>query len=86
MEDLAGSEEPSELLSELDQEQTLRTALDKLPPRCRQVIQLLFFEDPRPSYHTIAARLGLSENSIGFTRERCLNSLKKILNELGYGT
>ena len=84
MEDIAGSEEPSELLAELDQEQILRTALDKLPPRCRQIIQLLFFEDPRPSYQTIASRLGLSENSIGFTRERCLNSLKKILDELNY--
>jgi RNA polymerase sigma factor (sigma-70 family) len=86
MEDIAGFEEPAELLAELDQEQKLRTALDKLPPRCRQVIQFLFFEDPRPSYQTIAARLGLSENSIGFTRERCLNSLKKTLKELGYRT
>ena len=84
MEDIAGFEEPSALLAELDQEQILRTALDKLPPRCRQIIQLLFFEDPRPSYQTIASRLGLSENSIGFTRERCLNSLKKILDELNY--
>ena len=43
-----------------------------------------FFEDPRPSYQAIAIRLGLSENSIGFTRGRCLNNLKKILDELGY--
>ena len=86
MEDLHGIEEPAELFAELDQEQTVRAALTRLPPRCRQVVQFLFFEDPRPSYQTIAARLGLSENSIGFTRERCLNSLKKILKELGYRT
>lgn len=84
MEDVAGFEEPTELLAELDREQVLRTALDKLTPRCRQVIELLFFEEPRPSYQAIASQLGLSENSIGFTRERCLNSLKKILKELGY--
>ena len=86
VEDLHGIEEPAELFAELDQEQTVRAALTRLSPRCRQVVQFLFFEDPRPSYQTIAARLGLSENSIGFTRERCLNSLKKILKELGYRT
>ena len=69
---------------DLEKEQLLRSALEKLTPRCRQVIDLLFFEDPRPSYQAIAARLGLSENSIGFTRERCLNQLKKIMTEFGY--
>lgn len=69
---------------DIDREQLLRTAVDRLPPRCRQVIQCLFFEDPRPSYSEIASRFGLSENSIGFTRERCLKNMKKILGELGY--
>ena len=46
--------------------------------------ELLGIEDPRPSYQAIASRLGLSENSIGFTRERCLENLKKVLHELGY--
>ncbi len=84
MEGASGIEDPRSFFSELDREQLLRRALDKLTPRCRQVIQALFFEDPRPSYEAVASRLGLSENSIGFTRERCLNSLKKLLNELGY--
>jgi len=84
LEELPGVEDPSALFAELDKEHLLRTALEKLTPRCRQVIQCLFFEDPRPSYQAIASRLGLSENSIGFTRERCLNNLKKILTELGY--
>jgi len=84
IEDLSGIEDPTAFFAEIDKEQVLRAAMDKLPPRCRQVIHLLFFEDPRPSYQAIASRLGLSENSIGFTRERCLTSLKKILGELGY--
>ena len=69
---------------DLEKEQMVRAAMGKLTPRCREVIHLLFFEDPCPSYQAIAARLGLSENSIGFTRERCLNQLKKIMTELGY--
>jgi len=75
---------PPAFAAEIDRDQTLRTAVEKLPPRCRQVIQCLFFEEPRPSYSAIASRLGLSENSIGFTRERCLKSLRKLLDELGY--
>jgi RNA polymerase sigma factor (sigma-70 family) len=83
-EELSGLEYPAALFAELDNEQLLRTSLETLPPRCRDVIQALFFEDPRPSYQSIALRLGLSENSIGFTRARCLNNLKKILAESGY--
>ena len=80
----SGLEDPVALFAELDREQFLRMALDKISPRCQQVIHALFFEDPRPSYQAVASRLGLSQNSIGFTRERCLNALKKLLNELGY--
>lgn len=84
-EELPGLGDPSGFIAELDQEQIIRTAIERLTPRCREVIHCLFFEEPRPSYQVIASRLGLSENSIGFTRERCLNSLRKILNESGYG-
>ena len=48
------------------------------------VINALCFEDPFPSYATIAARLGLSSNSIGFTRDRCLERLGNLLEDLGY--
>ena len=83
MEELSGFEDVVALF-DLDREQVVRSALDKLSPRCREIIQSLFFEDPRPSYQAVASRLGLSENSIGFTREGCLNSLRKILTEFGY--
>jgi hypothetical protein len=37
-----------------------------------------------PSYAALAARLGLSANSIGFTRDRCLERLGTLLGDLGY--
>ena len=78
-------EDPAgEIIHRLDQEQMVRIAIEKLSPRCKQVIQALFFEDPFPSYATIAARLGLSNNSIGFTRDRCLERLGKLLEDIGY--
>lgn len=72
------------LVKRLDQEQMIRTGVEQLSPRCKQVIQALFFEDPFPTYAEIASRLGLSSNSIGFTRDRCLERLGKLLEDQGY--
>src|SRR5262249_18077806 len=84
LDEISDFKQPESLFVELDKDQLMRTALGKLTARCQQVIGALFFEEPRPSYQEIASRLGLSGNSIGFTRERCLNNLKKILADLGY--
>lgn len=73
-----------ELIRRLHQEQLIRMGIEKLTERCQQVLRALFFEEPLPSYSTIAERLGLSSNSIGFTRDRCLERLGRILEELGY--
>jgi len=73
-----------DLIRHLDEEQLIRLGIQHLSPRCKQVIEALFFEDPFPSYATIAGRLGLSPNSIGFTRDRCLDRLGKLLEDLGY--
>jgi RNA polymerase sigma factor (sigma-70 family) len=79
------SEDPGrELLRRLDQEQMIRIGMEKLTERCRKVILALFFEDPFPGYAALAARLGLSPNSIGFTRDRCLDRLGKLLEDQGY--
>src|SRR5205823_5279978 len=79
------TDDPSgELVRRLDQEQMIRSGMDQLTERCQQVVRALFFEDPFPSYATIAARLGLSPNSIGFTRDRCLERLGKLIEEQGY--
>jgi RNA polymerase sigma factor (sigma-70 family) len=85
MENDQSADDPTgDLIQRLDQERLIRTAIEKLSPRCKQVIQALFFEEPFPSYATIAGRLGLSPNSVGFTRDRCLERLGKLLQEIGY--
>lgn len=79
------AEDPTqELIRRIDHEQIIRTAVARLSPRCQQVIEALFFEEPLPTYATLAERLGLSGNSIGFTRDRCLERLGTLLEELGY--
>ncbi len=73
------------LLLEAEQEQIVREALTGLAPRCRQLVQMLFFEEPVRSYQDIAATLGVAVGSIGFIRQRCLDRLRRRLDEMGFG-
>jgi RNA polymerase sigma factor (sigma-70 family) len=51
-------------------------ALADLPPPCQQLIALLI-EDPPLPYAQISARLGIPVGSIGPTRRRCLDKLRR---------
>jgi RNA polymerase sigma factor (sigma-70 family) len=75
---------PSETLAQLEQEQIVREVVAKLPPRHRELVQLLFFEQPPLPYAEIGRRLGLATGSIGFIRGRCLEKLRKALAEFGF--
>lgn len=76
--------EAEQLIREAEQEQLIREALAKLAPRCRQLVHMLFFEEPVRPYRDIAAELGLAVGSIGFIRQRCLDRLRRSLDELGF--
>jgi len=56
----------------------IHQALERLPRACRQLIDLLFFTEPRPDYKEISRRLGIAVGSIGPIRARCLRKLKKV--------
>lgn len=73
-----------EVLQEIQQEQAVRDAIQKLSPRCAELVRLLFFEQPPIPYNEVAKKLGLATGSIGFIRGRCLTRLQKILAELGF--
>ncbi len=54
----------------------LREAFGQLPPGCQQLLALLI-EDPALSYAEISARLGIPVGSIGPSRRRCLDKLRR---------
>jgi RNA polymerase sigma factor (sigma-70 family) len=54
----------------------LREALTRLPPRCQQLLALLLHDPPLP-YAQISARLGIPVGSIGPSRARCLDTLRR---------
>lgn len=68
-----------EQIAELQTLDHLRRAVDRLDPRARQLIELLFLQDEALPYSEIAARLGIPEGSIGPTRARCLAKLRKLM-------
>lgn len=70
-----------EALAELQQLNELRTALDRLDERCRDLLLLLFRDDDdKLSYDEVARRMGTSVGSIGPTRSRCLDKLRRFVS------
>ena len=63
----------------LERQQILRQAIDGLPDRCRRLISMLFYDKDDPSYADIARSLKIPVASVGPTRARCLEKLKKEL-------
>jgi len=79
----SSAEEPGDLLDRTQQEQTLREALTDMSPRCRKLMDMLFFEVPARPYQEVARDLDLAQGSIGFIRRRCLNKLRERLEKMG---
>lgn len=69
--------------SELLRHQELRTALEELGGRCRELLTLLYLRDPPVGYEQISDVLTMPVGSIGPTRRRCLEKLAGILGEGG---
>src|SRR5439155_20405830 len=76
------TEDPPDLshrLALIESEHALEQALGRLPARCRRLIELLYFTAEEPTYAEIAEEMGMPVASIGPTRARCLEKLKKLL-------
>jgi RNA polymerase sigma factor (sigma-70 family) len=73
-----------ELVQQTQEEQILRDAIATLSPQCQRLVELLFFETPARPYAEVAAELGLAVGSIGFTRQKCMDRLRRHLDERGF--
>lgn len=72
------------LVQQTQEEQILREAMATLTPQCRRLVELLFFETPARPYADVAKELGLAVGSIGFTRQKCVDRLRRQLDALGF--
>jgi RNA polymerase sigma factor (sigma-70 family) len=64
----------------IENEHLVERAMVHLPERCRLLLDLLYLHPSRLSYADIAKRLGMPVSSIGPTRARCLEKLRKLLS------
>jgi RNA polymerase sigma factor (sigma-70 family) len=72
------------LVQQTQEEQMLREAMATLTPQCRRLVEMLFFESPSRPYAEVASELGLALGSIGFTRQKCIERLRRQLEDLGF--
>lgn len=63
----------------LERQQIVRQSIDALPERCRNLLTMLFYQKDDLSYADIARRMKMPVPSVGPTRARCLEKLKKLL-------
>ena len=59
-----------------ERDAALRAAFAELPPMCHELLSMLM-SDQAPAYAEISARLGMAVGSIGPTRARCLERLRR---------
>jgi RNA polymerase sigma factor (sigma-70 family) len=72
---------PEERLSQLQQSQRLQRALARLDGRSQRWAELLFLQDEAMPYGQIATLMQVPIGSIGPTRARLLDKLRKLLSE-----
>jgi RNA polymerase sigma factor (sigma-70 family) len=72
------------MIQELEREQILRETVSELADRCKELVRMLFFTNPAMPYEAVAAELGIATSSVGFVRMRCLQRLRRQLEQKGF--
>jgi RNA polymerase sigma factor (sigma-70 family) len=65
----------------LEKEFEVERAMLQLPERCERLLRLLYFDVDEPSYVAIAQQMQMPVASVGPTRARCLEKLKRLLDD-----
>ena len=82
LEDTLADDAPlaEDALSDLQQLHLLRLGLDQLDERCRTLLLLVFRDEGEHlPYDEVGRRLGLPTGSVGPTRARCLDKLRRLV-------
>jgi RNA polymerase sigma factor (sigma-70 family) len=75
---------PEKHVIDADTAQELWNLVAELPPRRRSLLRALFTDDPLP-YSEVAHTIGIPTGSIGPTRARALQQLRRMADERGLG-
>lgn len=75
---------PNETLEQLEEHRLIRMAIAALDERSQTLLTLLYYQPAPLSYAEIAAALNIPEGSLGPTRARCLEKLRRFLEHAGF--
>ena len=75
---------PAETLEDLEEQHLIRMAIAAMDERSRDLLNLLYYQPVPPSYAEIAVILDMPEGSVGPTRARCLEKLRRLLEQGGF--
>ena len=70
--------DPLAAVEELQLKHLLKRAMDRLPGRCAELLTKLYLVEEQPDYDSLSRELGIPRGSLGPTRGRCLEKLKKL--------
>jgi RNA polymerase sigma factor (sigma-70 family) len=73
-----------EQMEKVERQALLEVALRQLDDRCQSLLKALFFAPEELSYEQIAKSVGIAFNSLGPIRGRCLQRLRKLIEENRY--
>ncbi len=80
--DLVNHEEARVWDEELDKRRLVATGLDDLGEPCRSLLESLYMQAEKPSYKELSEEFGLAMGSIGPTKARCLEKLRRIVERI----
>ena len=76
---------PEDELLALERQRLVRAAVEQLPANCRKLVEALFSDAAdKVTYQQLAEGLGVPMNSLGPTRLRCLDRLRRLLVAAGF--
>lgn len=73
---------PDSAILALERDRRVAVACERLPARCREMVAMLLADD-RPTYKQLSAALNMPHGSIGPTRMRCLECLRRLYESTG---
>lgn len=79
----AGHASVEDDLEAIERQLAVRSALDRLDDRCRRLLEILFYSEPPAAYDDVSRRMSMPVASIGPTRMRCLEKLRRELRRSG---
>ena len=75
---------PDDVVQRVEDRARVAAAFEELGDRCRELLRMLYYDTPTPSYAHVSRTLGMPVGSIGPTRARCLGRLEQLLGEGGH--